>query len=234
MKTYTLLLLLVLTAAITANAQGTKIPARERVVVDSTGMQYPYAVWKKMVETKEYKLKKIDRHSDSSAYLLVKLDSGQVDRRLSRMSKPGESIYFKEGEQISLFNATDISGYKLRKKELAGKIVVLNFWFMGCPPCRKEFPELNKLSLQYSGDPNVVFIAVSIDRMGVPDFIKDHPLAYHVIEDGRDYADQFKIHLYPTNLVVDQSGKVRFHSSGYRANTAYWIKKTIEEAKAKS
>ena len=44
---------------------------------------------------------------------------------------------------------TTIDGEKYDTTSLKGKVVVLNFWFVDCPPCRKEIPELNKLVKKY-------------------------------------------------------------------------------------
>jgi thiol-disulfide isomerase/thioredoxin len=233
-----LILFSMIAISLAAKAQDTannkkRIANENRVVVDSAGTRYPYVVWKKLVTSRDYRLKKINKNSDTSAYLLIRLDSAQKDRRLAIMPKPKESIFFTEGEQIKLFNASDINNYKIKWKELAGKVVVLNFWFIGCPPCRKEIPELNDIALQYANDPNIVFIAVALDQAAdIRSFIKDNPFSYHIVDDGRNYADNYRIHLFPTNVVVGKDGKIRFHSSGYQVNTAYWIKKTIEEAKS--
>ena len=91
-----------------------------------------------MVATGDYRLKKLDRNSDSSAYLLVKRDSADKEHHLSKMEKPAESPYFETGKGIASFSAHDIDGNKFKLKELKGKIVVLNFWFVGCKFCRKE------------------------------------------------------------------------------------------------
>jgi thiol-disulfide isomerase/thioredoxin len=202
------------------------------VVRDSVGAVYPYAVWKKLLSTGDFVLKKIK--SDSITYLIMKLDATQKDERISRMAKPAESIFFTDGEKISSFSAKDINGNKIKLKDLAGKIVVLNFWFIGCPPCRMEIPELNKIALQYANNPDVVFVAIALDyKSDIEPFIKTNPFGYHIIENGRMYADIYKINLYPTNVILDKEGKVRFHASGYAINTPYWIRKTIDEAIAK-
>ncbi len=39
---------------------------------------------------------------------------------------------------------------------------------------------------------------------------------------------------FPTNVVINQKGKVYFHTSGLTPGTAVWIKKSIEELKEKS
>jgi hypothetical protein len=62
------------------------------------------------------------------------------------------------------------------------------------------------------------------------DFIKNNPLAYHVVGDGRFYASRFDINLYPTNVVVDKQGKVQLHYSGGYQNGPYWLDKTIQES----
>jgi thiol-disulfide isomerase/thioredoxin len=116
-------------------------------------------------------------------------------------------------------------------KDWAGKTVVLNFWFIGCPPCRAEIPDLNKLALKYKDNPNVIFIAIALDESWeVADFMKKNPLAYHLVGDGRYYAKLFDINLYPTNVVVDKQGKVQLHYSGGYMNGPNWLDKTIQES----
>jgi thiol-disulfide isomerase/thioredoxin len=237
MKKLPLVFLMMLFFAFAAHAQTDSVKTKKHankssIVRDSAGMVYPYVVWRKMVSSGDYGLKAIDPNNDHSEYIIRKRDSAQIEKRLARMPKPTESSFFTDGEKISSFTAHDIDGNKLKLKDLEGKIVVLNFWFIGCPPCRKEIPELNKMAMGYANDPNVVFIAVGLDMKGdIKQFIKTSPLAYHIVDDGRSYADEYGIHLFPTNVVLDKDGKVKFHSVGYAKNTPYWIKKTIEELK---
>ncbi|GAC1308159.1 MAG: hypothetical protein NVSMB24_21350 [Mucilaginibacter sp.] len=179
-----------------------------------------------------YSLRTIYPRSDSTVFVLHKLSKEEKNSRALHMPKAAESIYFTTGEGISSFNARDINGNKIKLKDLVGKVVVLNFWFIGCPPCRMEIPELNKIVLQYANDPNVVFVAIALDyKSDIKKYIKDNPFLYQIIDDGRMYADLYKIRSYPTNVILDKEGKVRFHTSGYGPYTAFWIKKAIEEVK---
>jgi thiol-disulfide isomerase/thioredoxin len=232
-KIFFLLIITAFSAA--ANAQTTAV-IRHRVdensiVKDSSGMNYPYVVWQKLISTGNYTLRAIDPRSDSTAYLIVQLSEKERDAMLSRLPKPSENKFFTDGEKLELFNTKDINGNKLKLKDMAGKVIVLNFWFIGCPPCGMEIPELNKIALEYASNPNVIFVAVCLDEdYQIIDFTKNNPFSYHIIDHGQYYADQYKINLYPTNVVLDKDGKVRFHASGYSSGIPYWIKKTIDEA----
>lgn len=150
----------------------------------------------------------------------------------ANMPKPRESEAFKDGDKLTTFNARAIDGKRIKLKDLAGKVIVMNFWFIGCPPCRMEIPELNKLALDYADDPDVVFVSFGLDKdYDIKDFLKTNPLAFHIIDDAGLYAKGYGVHLYPTNLVVGKAGIVKFQTCGYAANSIYWIRKTIEESK---
>jgi thiol-disulfide isomerase/thioredoxin len=228
-----IILLALMAMVITAKAQSEKkLRDEARVVIDSSGMKYPYAIWKKLMATHEYRLKKIDKNSDSSAYLLVKRDSAELDRYMSKIPLPRAAESFPVGKKVTYYKFKDIEGNTIKAEDLKGKIVVLNFWFMGCSPCRKEMPALNELAFEYAKQPDVVFIAIALDRKwDLQDFIKTHPLAYHIIDEGQFYADRYNVHLYPTNVVLSKDGQVLFSDEGFSNTTQYWLRKNIEYAK---
>ncbi|MEN8139452.1 MAG: TlpA disulfide reductase family protein [Bacteroidota bacterium] len=104
------------------------------------------------------------------------------------------------------FELTDINGDVWNSKDLEGSIVVFNFWFSSCPPCKKEIPELNKLVDEYS-DRNVVFIGVSLNNEDeVENFTYMHPFKYKLIPNGSNFVDAQKISSFPTQLIIDKDG----------------------------
>ena len=46
---------------------------------------------------------------------------------------------------------------------LQNKVVFINFWASRCPPCRAEFPSVQKLYDQYKNNPDMVFLTVNLD-----------------------------------------------------------------------
>ena len=52
----------------------------------------------------------------------------------------------------------------------------MNFWFINCPPCRAEIPELNKLVDSFKTNDKVVFIAVALDdKQSLETFLEQSP-----------------------------------------------------------
>ena len=202
------------------------------VVKDSSGFILPYSLWTQLLSTGRYKIK--SEKKESPEFVLFRLSDVEYAKTLENAPKPKESIYFRTGSKFSHFKTSDINGDKINTKSLAGKIIVLNFWFIKCPPCVKEMPDLNEIADAYKNDSSVVFLGVALDdKYRLEQFLKTTRFAYTIIDNGQYIADQYRIHSYPTNVVVDPDGKVYFHSTGFALNTGVWIKRSIEELKQK-
>jgi len=183
MKGYLVLISIFISFYFAANGQTSGVKKRllgqNTIVKDSSGINYPYAAWEKLLSTGKYTLKPVDPFNDSTAYLIVPLSENERNAMVSRLPKPAESKFFTDGQKLDLFNVRDINGNKADLKKAAGKVIVLNFWFIGCPPCRQEIPELNKIALEYAANPNVIFVAVCLDQdYQIFDFIKTSPFTY--------------------------------------------------------
>lgn len=237
MKKHIFTLLLLISMLIAAHAQTFTRVVKNPIdstanVEDSSGVRYPYPVWMKMLRD-GYSLRRIETGDTSTVYLLYKMNETQKQAMFARMPMPPQSPFFTTNQKFDFFKGRAIDGYKVNPDSLAGKVVVFNFWFIGCPPCRAEIPELDKLAEQYKNNPNVVFVAVALDeRYDVKRYIASHPFNYHMLTDGRYFTDKLHINTYPTNVIVDKEGKVRFHTTGYGDITPYWLKKTIQQLSA--
>ncbi|HQU42070.1 MAG: hypothetical protein B7Z73_09055 [Planctomycetia bacterium 21-64-5] len=125
------------------------------------------------------------------------------------------------------------AGDPLTLDDLAGKVVVLNFWGTWCPPCRDELPHVAELAEHYRNDDRCRVLAVSCGSGG-PDPVSDLPelhmntqqllesmhleLPSYADPDGRTrraVAQAVGFDGYPTTLVVDAQGVVRGIWTGY-------------------
>lgn len=104
--------------------------------------------------------------------------------------------------------------------DLAGKIVVVDFWASWCSPCKASFPILNELQKQYA-DKGVVILGVNVDekRADMDDFLKQHPATFTVVRDAaKKLVSQANISTMPTSFILDAAGKVRFVHNGFHGD----------------
>ena len=230
MRKLLLTVVVILICFCSANAQKKQPLTESSVVKDSLGAVVPYSLWSSLLITGRYKIKADQK--DNTEFIIYRLSDEEYEKALGTMPKPKESNFFRTGSSFSHFKTTDINGNKINTKSLAGKIIVLNFWFINCPPCRMEMPELSKLSDEYKSDSSIVFLAIALDKKyDLEQFLNGSGFGYTIIDNGRFITDQYRITSYPTNVIVDQNGKVYFHSSGLSTGTVHWLKKSIEELK---
>lgn len=227
---FILIIILAASALFSAAQSNTTVKRKiddKTIVVDSSGMQYIYAVWVKLFQTGDYGLKAVNPADETSPMLLYKLTEEEKQKRDENAPMPKESKFFTTGAEFGSFKLKNMKGKKFDSKSLKDKVVVFNFWFINCPPCKTEIPHLNKVVEEFK-DKDVVFIAVALDQYNeLQDFLEKTPFNYEIIDDGRNFAAYYGITSYPTHVVVDKQGKIAYHTSGLSTGTIPWLKKTI-------
>lgn len=238
MKRYLLLLLLGLSlrayTQAPANATSSRID-QNTIVKDGSGVILPYKIWQKLIQSGEYSLR--PAAIGSQEYVVYQMNEEEKAKALERrkamaavMGKPRASDSFKEGEKFRGEKITDINGNKFDLKTVGNKIYVINFWFINCPPCKQEIPELNELVKQYQDNKDIVFLAIALDdKYSLKQFLKTSPFSYNVVDDGRYYATKYGVTAYPTHVIIGKDGLVKFSTVGLAPNTVHWIEKTIKE-----
>ncbi|TXF74808.1 TlpA family protein disulfide reductase, partial [Chryseobacterium sp.] len=100
--------------------------------------------------------------------------------------------------------------------DLKGKVVFINFWASWCPPCRAEFPSIQKFYDQYRFNPDVVFLTVNLDdevALGKAYLQKENYTLPLLVPEGNIPEVYFSGSL-PTTVVLDKTGAVRLHHAG--------------------
>jgi len=125
-------------------------------------------------------------------------------RRSREAYAPDFSIITAEGEHLTL-------------DDLRGKVVVLDFWGTWCPPCVESIPALRSLHKKFSKEPSFVLIGVSTDaEEGVwREFTTKEKMIWPQYWDrDRRVVRAFGVRAYPTYVVIDHEGIIRFRTSG--------------------
>ncbi|MFN8505659.1 redoxin domain-containing protein [Kouleothrix sp.] len=117
------------------------------------------------------------------------------------------------------FALPTLDGQQVRLSDYRGKVVLLNFWYTNCAPCREETPALQaayeKLSAQ-----GLQIIGVNVrenERKGadgdadIRKFLTEHHVTYPIALDGDSSVDRaYQVYVLPTSFLIDREGNVRF------------------------
>lgn len=71
-----------------------------------------------------------------------------------------EAKLLEIGSRAPDFEVSNLSGDTVRLSKLGAKVVLIDFWFRGCPPCHQLRPDLNELQKTYGEEG---FVVLSID-----------------------------------------------------------------------
>lgn len=104
----------------------------------------------------------------------------------------------------------------IESEDFKGKLVVLDFWYMGCMPCIKAIPHLNDLYDKYKSEGVVVLGMNGIDKKSkmLSDFI-DKRIKYPIILTDRSVNKKYQLTGYPTIYLIDRNGKILFSEVGF-------------------
>jgi len=130
------------------------------------------------------------------------------------------SIDKKEDDATSQINThfefMDEKGNIQNTSTLRGKVVFINFWASWCPPCRAEFPSIQKFYEKYEGNDDLVFLTINLDdepQAGKLYLEKEKFTIPFLIPNGNIPNEYFSGSL-PTTVVLDKTGKIRMHHAG--------------------
>ena len=113
------------------------------------------------------------------------------------------------------FTAETDAGETVSRSDHEGEVVVLNFWYAACPPCRLEAPELEKLNQAYA-DKGVEFLGVNVRDQADTSlaFARTFDVTYPSVVDANDGAVQLALagtiapNAVPTTIVLDKQGRI--------------------------
>ncbi|HKG60016.1 MAG TPA: redoxin domain-containing protein [Pyrinomonadaceae bacterium] len=133
------------------------------------------------------------------------------------------------------FSFTSSDGEYITLEDLKGKVVMLDFWGTWCPPCVASVPELRNLYRRYSKE-QFVLIGISSDHDDAVwrDFTNKNRMNWlQYLDRDRHILEAFSIRAYPTYIIIDHEGILRFQSTGFgSANLDAAVKRQIRAARS--
>jgi peroxiredoxin len=123
------------------------------------------------------------------------------------------------------FMLRDLRGQTWDSKKLRGKVVLVNFWSIGCGPCRDEMPDLEQLYRRFRAQ-GLVVLAISGDKPS--DLANDtvtQRVSFPVLIDPDDKVrDQFRVVGIPKTFLYDREGHLAGQTlDRHRATESCWV-----------
>lgn len=152
---------------------------------------------------------------------------------------PAAFIALPQGVRDAKLQTLD--GQSLKLSDFDNKVLVLNIWATWCGPCRKEMPELVKMSNEYKSRGLVVLgLATSYneqnDEQHVKDYVRTQNVPYKIIWDDGTLAGPLVEavqgrQVIPQSFVISRDGKIVKHFQGFsELSTPQLMRQAIEDA----
>src|SRR5690606_33954997 len=120
--------------------------------------------------------------------LAAQYEAGGGDGYVSRDGRIVQLAASDREEPVAFGGVLD-TGETIDSEELRGQVLVVNFWYAACPPCREEAPDLEAIHQQYADAP-VTVIGVNVrDTAGTAlKFEREHGVSCPALGDSEGVA----------------------------------------------
>lgn len=139
---------------------------------------------------------------------------------------------------FSSFKFIDENNKIVTQNTYKDKIVLLDYWFIGCGPCYLKMKELKKIAAHYENRNDVVLLTIDA---GFRDSYENFLTEIKKFPDNLRYAydcaaviaKQFEVKGYPTEIIIDKRGVIRHQFVGYNSDVSLvYVSETIKKIDA--
>lgn len=116
----------------------------------------------------------------------------------------------KVGEEAPNFEVIDLEGNKFRLSDYRGEGVVLNFWGTWCPPCKREFPAMERQYKNFEHQ-SVNLIAINIEQtdLEVQTYVQNMGMTFPVaIDKTSSIKNAYSVGNLPATILINKDGIV--------------------------
>jgi peroxiredoxin len=143
---------------------------------------------------------------------------------------PGVSA--EVGQPAPSLEGTDADGKPLKLSDYRGKVVVVDFWMIGCPPCRAMIPHEKELVKRMQGRPFVLLgVSNDLDTQVLRTFLEQEHINWPNISDSMSSQTAAWHASLATLDVIDAKGVYRYFSVKQKDLDAV-VEKLVKEAES--
>ena len=178
-------------------------------------------------------LMKQERDADGVAELKTLLALPKTDAAMAADARSMIASHIRARTPfLPNFSFTTLENQAVSNASVRGKVALLDFWGTWCPPCRESVPILKNLQKKYAAKAlQLVSISSDDDEDAWKNFVEAQHMAWsEYLDSSGEVRRAFKIDAYPTFIVVDKDGVIRFRQSGVGPETENELGDAINHA----
>lgn len=131
------------------------------------------------------------------------------------------------GKPFPAFWLKDTPGKEWTNAELEGRPMVLNFWYIGCAPCIREMPALNRWMELF---PDVTYLATTFnDATQIKRIVENRPFRFAQIADELFFFNTFGVKGMPVTILTDKKGIIRYIEEGSGGAKLRYMQDKLQE-----
>jgi thiol-disulfide isomerase/thioredoxin len=145
--------------------------------------------------------------AEFDAFLAQDRQNPDLHTRAQRFT---DRIELARARMAPAFTATTIDGKRVSLDELAGKVVLIDFWATWCAPCREALPHMRSIAHKFEGQP-FVMLSISLDSDGEKwkNFVAGNEMTWLQVRDGGfegALSRRFNVNAIPATFSIDADG----------------------------
>jgi peroxiredoxin len=125
-------------------------------------------------------------------------------------SVTNSQVGLEKGQAAPNFSVSLLDGKQLSLSDLRGKVVMLNFWFIDCPACKEEIPDLQRFyAAQQQSRRDMVIVGINVldNQANVSKFASQQHITYPLaVDSNHTIARLYSIRAEPTSYFLDRRG----------------------------
>jgi peroxiredoxin len=168
-----------------------------------------------------------DSVRDSGLQALMGQRIDEISDAVKRAKEAGKEKTLKSTSAPG-WKLTDLDGKTHTLKQYRGRVVVLDFWYRGCPWCIRAMPQVNQLALDFQDKPvQVLGMNIDMDTVDARFVVDKLKLSYPNLRAG-EITKKYGVTGYPTVFVIDKKGIIRDIDIGYSPDVGVKLRRAVQ------
>lgn len=131
---------------------------------------------------------------------------------------------YEKGQKMTDFALTDIDGntYRLSTLLEQKQLIILDFWYTTCEPCKMEFPYFEAALQKYGDAISLLAINPINDNQAMAALRQQLGTTFPMLKDTCNLYLGFEVTAYPTTVFIDSNGTILdIHYGAYSSEQAF-------------